>query len=94
MRRHSGRGARLSLPSIEGGTGPRGVDVGAFALLLVLALFAPLFGLIVAGLRIYAMGREGRTWQRNIAIVFAGVCVVFLLDPIASLDLLARIGLP
>jgi len=91
--RHSRRGPRVALPSI-GGSSPRGVDVAAFVLLVLLALFAPLFGLIVGGLRAWATEREGRTMQRNIAIVLAGVCVVFLIDPIASLDLLYRLGLP
>ena len=93
VRRHSRRGPRVSLPSI-GGAGPRAVDVAAVVLLVLLTLFAPLFGLIVGGLRAWAMEREGRTVQRNVAIVLAGACVVFLIDPIASLDLLARLGLP
>ena len=66
----------------------------AVAVLVLLTLFAPLIGLLVCGLRAYGEDRSGHVRQRNIALVLAAVCVLFLLFGSAQLDVLRRIGLP
>ncbi len=95
-RRHSRSRSRVGLPrGWRAGAGRvLAPDVVAVVVLVLLTLFAPLIGLLVAGLRAYGEDRGGRTAQRNIALVAAAICVVFLLFPLAQVDLLRRVGLP
>jgi hypothetical protein len=69
-------------------------DVVAAIVLTLLALFAPLLGLLISGLRAYGEERAGRVRQRNIALAFAAICGVFLLFPVSQIDLLNHLGLP
>ena len=93
--RHTPGKASVSVPQPWRGTGARlSPDLIAVAVIVLLTLFAPLIGAFICALRAYGEERGGRTRQRNIALALGVVCVLFLIFPLAQLDLLERIGLP
>jgi hypothetical protein len=76
------QGPRLELPRVTN----RAVDVVVLTLImLLLALFAPLFGALLALFIVWHGQRSGDISRRNIAIVCAAIAIFNLADPGALL---------
>jgi hypothetical protein len=70
--------ARPRLPAASQG---RAADILFAAVLALLALFAPPFGLLLGGYMAYRFDREGRTSMRNLAAACALASLLFVLFP-------------
>ena len=77
-----GQRPRIELPRVTN----RAVDVVVVTLImLLLALFAPLFGALLALFIVWQGQRNGEIARRNIAIVCAAIAIFNLADPGALL---------
>ena len=84
--------ARPPLPARLAARRPRapdlqldGPDLAMLSVTLLLALFAPLFGLLLAGFCAWAKHREGQLALRNVLIGLGALALVGMLFPFAVL---------
>jgi hypothetical protein len=74
--------SRLPRPPAPRGLGGEGAtDVLFAAVMALVSLFAPPFGLLLGGFMAYRFDRQGRTGMRNVALGCALAALLFVLFP-------------